>query len=365
MKPRWIATAIFAACALSVGQSSLAAAVVVSTPLTELSPANQLADELNTIGVSTYPSEYAGVLPTDGNHLTIWTSGDASDILSAVDALAGTSVVITESVVARNFADLMNITNSLVSDQQVLNSQGILLQSWGPVPSSNSVGVTLAPSATFTSDATYVASAQGVLNSMFGVGAVTVADHTQPVSVTASSRDSDSSPFTGGDGLTMAPSNSCTDSWAVSSSSGADRVLTAGHCRPGEVKINHDTLELGTTLEQYVGEDEDDFETIGTNEKTAIWKSGSTPYSGVVGYEDPGLKTLMAVNGDVSGEHTDQIVTLQDGCVAVTDDYYGKYTVCGAGEVSDSGVAICHPGDSGRPSVHQGHEHLSTRIRNN
>jgi hypothetical protein len=322
-----------------------------SPPLTESSPANQVAITLNTIGEADYATTFAGVLPTNGNHVTVFTVGRASPFLAYARSLAGTSVAIADVVVRRSFADLADITGRIAADAGALAHEGIDVQSFGPVPAANAVRLVLAPAPALRRETTarYVSAAQGTFDEMFGPGSVAVASTTEPLAQTAAARDSDSKPFTGGDG-TQDPSlgTGCTDSWAVKTSRGQAEVLSAGHCGVGAVYINGGIDLLGRVKLHYVGSDYD-YETIATSEQARIWKKRGTRYA-VVGWTDPGIGSRMSVNGDVSGEHNSQKVTGQDECVAFVDSHYGTYIVCGIGEVSNSTTAICHHGDSGGPA---------------
>lgn len=348
---RRLAPASLIACAAVTICTALApAAHAAPGPVTEESPTNNLALTLNTVGDAGYATSFTGVVPTDSADVTVYTVGDASAFLAYADSLAGTSVTVTDVTVSRSISQLENVTSQIASDASTLSASGIALQSWGPVPSQDDVNVVLATSPGNVSLAPYVADAQATFGSMFGQGAVAVASQTQPLAQPAASRDDDATPFTGGDG-TYDPSigAGCTDSWEVKNSSGMIEVLSAGHCGPGDVYINHGTREIGHIVVQDVGGDYD-FETITANEQDRIWKNSTARYT-VIGSEEPGIGSTATVNGDVSGEHGDLKVTAQGECISVGPGYYGTYIVCGIGEVSASS-AVCTYGDSGGPAYH-------------
>lgn len=341
---------LVAVAALTTGALLAPAAHAATGPVTENSPANQLALTLNTVGGADYASSFTGVVPTDSADVTVYTVGNASAFLAYADSLAGTSVTITDVTVSRSISALESTTMQIAADDPTLSASGLVLQSWGPVPSQDDVNVVLAASPAGVPATNHVADAQATFNSMFGAGVVDVASQTQPLAQTAASRDNDATPFTGGDG-TYLPTlgKGCTDSWEVKNSSGQVEVLSAGHCGPGEVYINSDSRALGHTVVQDVGSDYD-FETITANEQDTIWKNSTTRYT-TIGSEEPGIGSTATVNGDVSGEHGDLRVSAQGECINVTDSYYGTYLVCGIGEVSSSSV-VCRPGDSGGPAYH-------------
>jgi len=316
--------------------------------LTESSPANQLANELNTLGIGRYPTEFAGVTPDAADHITLYAAGSARDLISTAANLNTSQVAITVQLVPRSFSTLDLITKQLAADYHSLESEGIHLQSWGPFPPSDTVRVELESAPAHISTRSYHGLAQDQLDDLFGSSSISVDPQTQPALETTTARDSDAVPFKGGDGLTFPAGNGCTDSWAVKNSSGAVRVLTAGHCRTGNVYTNHDTTFIGSVQSQFVGANYD-YETVSANEQPRVWQAGGNSY-GVLGYTDPPDNSLMTVNGDVSGEHTGQLVQGQDECVSVTDSFYGSYIVCGMGEASNNSTAICHPGDSGGPA---------------
>lgn len=348
---RKLARPSFVACtAVTVCAVLAPAAHAALGPVTEDSPANQLALTLNTVGEANYATTFTGVTPTDSADVTVYTTGDASAFLAYADSLAGSSVTITDVSVSRSISELNTITSQIASDVSKLSSSGIALQSWGPVPSQDDVNLVLAASPNNAAVATYAANAQATFNGMFGPGAVTVASQTQPLAQTTASRDADATPFSGGNGTFGATlGDNCTDSWEVKNGSGQIEVLSAGHCGPGTFYINNGARALGHTVVQDVGSSYD-FETITANEQDKIWKNSTTRYT-VIGSEDPGIGSTATVNGDMSGEHGDLRVTAQDACQVVTDHHYGQYTVCGLGEVSSSSP-VCQPGDSGGPAYH-------------
>ena len=286
--------------------------------------------------------------PDDADHITLYTTGSARALLSTVSSMDASQVTITVKLVQRSFSTLDRITKELAADYQSLDLEGVHLQSWGPVSSSDSVRVELESTPIGISERSYQGLAQDRLDDLFGSSAISVAPQTQPPLETTSVRDADAVPFKGGDGLIFPAGNGCTDSWAVRNSAGAVRVLTAGHCRTGNVYINHDSTFIGSVQSQFVGGNYD-YETVSSNEQPRVWQTGGNSY-GVLGYTDPADNSLMTVNGDVSGEHTGQLVEGQDECVSVTDSFYGSYIVCGMGEATNNSTAICHPGDSGGPA---------------
>jgi hypothetical protein len=62
----------------------------------------------------------------------------------------------------------------------------------------------------------------------------------------------------------------------------------------------------------------------------------------------------MTLDGDQeNGQITGLLVDFSDGCAAISGGFYGTYTVCHLGQVSDnasSGPVICRGGDSGGPA---------------
>jgi hypothetical protein len=320
-------------------------------PVTEDSPANDLALTLNTIGEADYATTFAGVMPTDSSDVTVYTVGDASAFLAYADALAGSSVTITDETVSRSISELAAITSQITADVPTFAASGIELQSWGPVPSQDDVAVTLAASTDNVAAPAYLAQAQAAFDSALGTGNVTVAKQPQSLpQADAAGRDSDIAPYTGGDGITVSEyGDSCTDSWETKDAQGHIRVLSAGHCGTGTVSLAQGTT-LGTVYIHDVGSDYD-FEGISANEQDKIWKNATSRYT-VIGSEDPGIGSTLTVNGDVSGEHGDLEVVAQDECTSfILKNGQGTIIVCGIGEVTSS-TSVCADGDSGGPAYH-------------
>lgn len=327
-------------------------AVADGTALTEDSLANIDADLVNRLGDVSFAREFAGASPVSGDQIMVYVLPGADDFIAAAQQQLDPGVQMFVTTVHTSYSDMDQTTKAIAGMADKLAAAGVELSHWGPDVSTNQVRVTLAttPSATespstTTSDVTF---AQQTFDSTFGPGAVVVESTPEAVSQTMG-RDTDSAPYTGGNGLYLpGPSELCTDSWPGKNSSGQIRVLSAGHCGTGDVMVNGGSTKLGKVLAQKVGGNFD-YETISADEQAKIWR-GDTSRFDILGFTDPAVGSYMVFNGDTTGsQQTGLYVAAEDQCTTVDDPKYGIYIVCGMGRVTRS-TAFVHPGDSGGPA---------------
>lgn len=322
----------------------------------ETSAINQVLDQITTLGIMQYPTTYVGVVPASDTSLTMYVTGDPTALLAAVQPLLPPGISLAIQKADHSYAQLEALTHTMAADLSTLQADGVNMQSWSPDPVSDTVLVTLVSPA----DAQTIADAQAVLDARYGAGWVTVASQTLPVATTTDTRDYDSAPFTAGDGIFLTNlGRQCTSGWStISNSTGLGELLTAGHCGGGDVYDNSNNAFMGTRDHQWIDAgtgDRLDFETIRGSGQAQVWfgDPGTNYYHEVRPAVIPSMSSLMTFDGDVSEEVTDTIVNMVNGCIQVTDSYFGTYTVCDVGGASNNASSqpkICQGGDSGGPA---------------
>lgn len=337
----------------------------------ETSPANQFAMQVNSIGIKGYASSFSGVTPESANSVEVYITGKGTNFVGVVDTMRHHGVNVVFKTAKHSYAQLQSMTRKLAHDDSKLWAKGVHLQGWGPDPASNAVKVTLAapakPAAS-QDDTGSIAAAQAELNQDYGSGWTTVAHSTSSLPRTAAgftcTRSTDCPEYNAGDSIYLSGiSVYCTSGFATTGNkSGTIFILTAGHCGRGNVTVDGDQYPMGSVSTQYFqygNGDNDDFDTIappggqiGPNAHGFVWKDWNGDYYPVLSTTvDPPVGSYMTVNGSTTGEKTNNYVEYDGACFNITDEHYGTYLLCGAGEAeSGSGSAICQPGDSGGPA---------------
>lgn len=332
--------------------------------VTEASAANQLATRIATMGVVEYPRTFADATPTSANTVVVYASGNRAPLLRAIERLPHDGVAVTVRTAPRSHAQLEALTKRIAHDVKKLAANGVRLNAWGPDGRSGTVDVTLAKPTRETSQllmSQQVTKATSVLDQQYGEGATSVEPTLRPLQQAAVagrpaaiiSRDNDYPPYYAGDGIQYPDAGTCTSAWGTTGNKSGDSfILSAGHCGTGEVHMQYGAHDdIGPVSTAYWDEskgDDLDFETIRGPADGYVWQSGSNDYA-VLGFDDPPVGTYMTFNGDVTGERTNNRVTLQDACITVDDpENKTTYTACNVGEAEGQG--ICHPGDSGGPT---------------
>jgi hypothetical protein len=334
-----------------------------SRQFTEVSPVNNVADVINTIGTQTYLSSFAGVRVDDSRNITVFLASQNSGFLSRIKATAGSQIHVNYVVAHHSLQQLIALEQDIaIRDRDVLMHDGVNVGAVFPDVSSNGLVVTLLTPSSSLPVSRDVASARGILQSRYGNSMLTVSNSTMLPS-TSVTRYNDSPPFYGGDQITYG-GYGCTSGFSVYSSSlKKDGVLAAGHCFPtgASVRINCvspapscayccDTVgPVGPRWYPPNGV-EYDAEVIWASSVGWVW--GGSPSSPILrmvyGTLDPVEGTYMSIDGSYTGERTGLLVTEFTGCVEVT---YGStaYPVCGVGSASGSSPP-CKGGDSGGPA---------------
>jgi hypothetical protein len=336
-------------------------AATAGARLTETSTASRAGDAINTLAITRYPGAFAGVRVNNAATVTVYLKTEAPRLLAAIAAVPHPGVTLRIDRVARSYQQLENLTSRLARNVRELAATGVNLQSWAPDPATDTVKITLVTPAHATREALarQASTARSTLDRAYGAAWVTIAGQTQARSA-AAQRDNDSAPYYAGDGLYYSALGvDCTSGWSTTGKKTGDSfILSAGHCGWGSVYLEYGSGDnIGSVSSQYLdalSNDQRDFETIRASGAGYVWNGAAnsdTDYS-VVNSITPAGGSLMAFDGDVTKQVTDNTVGMVNGCTSVTDPYYGSYTVCDAGEAADStsGPKICQDGDSGGPA---------------
>lgn len=165
--------------------------------------------------------DHVGPPTTQVSEAIAASAGVAANLLtSAPGAPADGRVPVVVRLVKRTLAQMASITGQIDTDQSRLKTEGIVLSSWGPDITSNTVVVHLS---------NYSPANAALITARYG-DAVTVDASSQNASGSAG-RTNDSAPWFGGDKIDQG-SGSCT-SWFSASRAGSSVVPTAGHCGAG------------------------------------------------------------------------------------------------------------------------------------
>jgi hypothetical protein len=343
-----------------------------------MSAMNGLMDQINTMGVLRFPNSFAAVQAISPDELAVSVVSHSFRFLGAVNKMAHRHINIHIIVVKRSYQQLENLTLRIARDTKSLAASGVSLQSWGPDPQSDTVRITLTKptwlakpggSAGPVRMATALA-ALHILQARFGRSWVTVSGTWQPLAVSTSTRENgEASPVKAGDFVFYSSGDGgagdeCTSGFATTANGGVHHtyIISAGHCGRGLVDDSYNGLGMGSVATQYLdalSSDELDFETIKADVSASgeVWygADGTSSFYDVKGVTVPAVNSSMTMDGDSrgTGQITGNTVNLANGCVSVSDSYYGTYEVCNVGEASDnasSGPKVCVPGDSGGPA---------------
>lgn len=367
----YAAAAALAALATAAGSASAqaggsSAGREAGTPATsgaslETSTASQAGDAINMLGITRYPSAFAAVQVNNATTVTVSLKSEAPRLLAAIQAVPHSGVTLRIVKVTRSYQQLEALTSRLARNVRKLAASGVDLQSWAPDPATDTVKITLVTPAHPTREtlAEQASTARSALDRAYGAAWVTVAGQTQARSI-AAQRDNDSAPYYAGDGLYYSALGvDCSSGWSTTGKNTGDSfILSAGHCGWGSVYLEYGSGDyIGSVSSQYLdalSRDQRDFETIRASGAGYVWNGGAgsdTDYS-VVNSITPAGGSFMTFDGDVTKQVTGNTVGMVNGCASVTSPEYGTYTVCDAGDASDSssGPKICQPGDSGGPA---------------
>jgi hypothetical protein len=326
---------------------------------------NALMDQVNTVGILKFPDSYEGVRALSLDELVVYAVSRHADLSRLLSKMPHHGITIRIQVVQHSYQQLEALTLRIARDRRALAASGVALQSWGPDSASDSVLVTLAGSPGAASPE-IVAAARQALQAKFGRSWITVSPTRLPLAVAdTATRDYDSSPVSAGDYVYYSTLGGyCTDAFGTTANGGAHHtyILSAGHCGPGSVTDYDNGLAIGSVATQYLdalSSDNLDFETIKASVSASgtVWygETGSSSDYDVNGTTTPAVGTTMTFDGEQRGDGqiTGVLVGMANGCVTVTDSYYGTYQVCDAGSGSlnaSNGIQVCVSRDSGGPT---------------
>lgn len=194
-------------------------------------------DPKQSLGTQDWGETFSGVYLDPEGFVQLSMVKGTSEIQDEVALLTATSATpILQTLVSHSFDQLEGALSTLVSEQDALAAQGLVIQSAWPDPRTNSDEVILADTSKIPSGVDPGAWGSKLLGQYVDSGLLTVADTTAPLEV-AGSRDHDLSPFNGADGISLSQFNSgCTAGFAVvDRSSGHTFLLSDGHSGGGTV----------------------------------------------------------------------------------------------------------------------------------
>ncbi len=311
-------------------------------------------------------NSYAGQFRTRSGRLIVYVArsnpalftGELARLARAPHSRAGAYTVVT---VRHSYAQLMSVTDSLLSAFEPLRAQGIRMAQWGPDPRSNKVQITLEA---------YSKRAVRVLTRRFGAGWITVRHTTERWSWGNASRAvrpqatrfTDTLPFFAGDIQwfgTAPPSKACTSGFAFSGkATGTIYSLASGHCvrdsGAGPSSFVHtntsSTQMMGQIQTQYFPSTQYDIASVsGGPFSPHAYGNGSTSYN-VLAKVFPGTGDQVSISGRTTGEVRGVTVENIDNDISV----YG-FPITAVTLATKPGAVVCQEGDSGGPwFVHDG-----------
>ncbi len=234
------------------------------------------------------------------------------------------------------------LSGRILADQKSLAREGVELTQWGPDAATGKVKVYLTH---------YSAAARRALITRYGKDII-VAPRSLPRPA-RDGRQNDTSPFAGGDLITVAEGVCTSGPTVIGNNSGHTFMLMAGHCAEGVgFPIFTDGVEMGTVTNVRLCNDCIDSATVSGTYSDTIW-GGSANGSGPLYEEDgslfampgQGSASLVTADGAVTGEVRGVTVIAVNQYVAFNDGFTTRYIT----EATKSGATVCQPGDSGGP----------------
>jgi hypothetical protein len=316
---------------------------------------SDFASQVETLGETGYGNSFTGAV-VSGTGIDVYANPVTDVGLPvAISSLNSNGYSVTYHPTTLSYDDLDALNNKLGDLQPQLQAAGVQISESAPDPATDSVAVTLTPSA----DAS-TTTAAGVLSSIAGPGFTVAAQAVPPAESDTSSQASvtpdagqgaGQRPFAGGDEI-RGPSPFCTGGFGVvGNASGTPFMLTAGHCGRGTWSTPATTMGPTSSL-YFRNPAEDDFQTIRVGSKVSgniIGKvNGASKQYPVVGEDIPAIGARITVDGALTGEKNFELVVANDARQYVHNpngpNYYAAHQVVVVGA-----PPVCQGGDSGGP----------------
>lgn len=344
------------------------ASVSSTTPI-ETSQLNQFADQVQTLGQTSYPDSFAGAELTSSGQVLVYAvpSSDAS-LLAAIKSMNSDDFTVTVVPVGESWSELSGYTENLVNMADTLAADGLHIYMVVPNPATSAVDITLsqptpgdlnalaaASGLSVTSD-NFLSLADSFMTSTLGYTVVAHAMSGAASWTAASGRYSDTSPFSGGDEIFGGTYGAqCTSGFATFGSTGDFYMLGAGHCGGGTWYTDASgSTNLGDVTKAYWNNGEDDhFSTIYVSTqqvKPQVWYSNTAKHN-ITGWEIPAKGSLITVDGSITGEVPGNTVKYTNSYVYTCNSLDGVCAYVGPSIVvqNPSGKLICQSGGSGGP----------------
>jgi hypothetical protein len=327
------------------------AAPVPAAAIPETAAITQFADQITTLGYTTFPDTFTSATLTDASTVTVYATAEHAALVAAIDALPSGGAHVVVRTVPHSYRQLDAVAHQIGADGAALRVSGVAVSRVALDAPHGKLVVTLA-GATGTLAPATASSARSTLTGRYGADWVSVAD-TPTAIASATSRDNDASPWSAGDGIFLSGLGAgCTLGWTTrGNASGNDYLLTAGHCGRGTVYADDNGRTIGNVATQYLGGSHDwDFDTIRANGKGRVWYGGdgSANSYAVRGSVVPSNGSLMTVDGDVNKpQHTGNEVVNNLIYINVSTESYGTLYL---GPMVQIRTTACVPGDSGGPA---------------
>jgi hypothetical protein len=326
---------------------------VPSAELATESSLGPIPDELEHIGVTSLSHVYGGLVVTDDRthvdvYLTKLTPATEAQFLAA--APRGT---LTFHRTSHTRIELLAVHKLVTRAAAGLAARGIQLVSWFPGVNGDTlehIGVL-----------NLTRARARVLKGLFGAGNVVLQNVLPGDAPRTTGRDSDSSPWNGGDNLSS-HGTGCTSGAGINYN-GNQYMLTAAHCyEPGWDIYNafagDSGPEMGTEYSRDVSDGGDDTALISMSTSDLIWAGG---YDKPVRQIDYGSATnpdgdTVCNEGSYSGEVCSTVVSENYGCIWVGPivGLSGSRYECNLDEAQAVGTTTdiaTEDGDSGAPMI--------------
>jgi hypothetical protein len=379
----------------------------------EGSALNLFADRVQTLGMSRYPTIFAGAV-LRARTVDIYTVRQNDQVFLRAVARTNTSnLPYTVRLVAHSWAEQLTLRNWIASRYGTLRREGIALTGWGPDPELNAVHVALqkpsvrqladlqktigrlhthhgtrrplnVPLPSRVTQRTYLQVAAAALNAQIPAGVRIVLDPAYSPPSTARAGSDDTSPFFGGDILGYRADNkaACTGGFSVNSASDSSihYMITAAHCSYAWSALNteghwytcatrdsanHCSYDMGAVEAIFWnGASPHDYELINTSSigrSTAgyVWQNQTSNTWIIDGWQDPAKDSGVTYDGWPTGAINDVKIINPDDCETESygqpgSPYQGTHVVCDIFEGSLNAHTPCpNNGDSGGPVLTQ------------
>jgi hypothetical protein len=358
------------------------------------------AGQIEVLGDARYGSAFAGDQMRDGQLVVYAVPRGSHGFLRALAAMDRRHLGYRVSFVRISY-DTQAVTGGwITSHLRLLQTQGIDPSFWNPNPSGDDVllalqgagprqyrllrdalrredvGSDLHGSDVSVSGRSYRELVTGIINSeapspiislvprFVGVMTYAAASQARPANSSYSYKG-DERPFYAGDSIAYTLGNSewCTSNVGVKDSSGAEEVLTAGHCSnfttTGEFYTcatanseNYCNYNVGPITNLY--KTNDDFEYLQSTVAADMWEDGNGTYWKVDGDYSATEGDLLTTDGSVSNAENNLEVYAaggNDACFTETNpDTGATHEVCND-VILQANYEFIDPGDSGGPMV--------------